>query len=518
MTTTNPKTIIAEFTYGGILPQTHSCSLRDAVRAAGFAGKHQMLNELQQAGLILPDAVKQLAPHWPVTVWQPHGDALIERLRSMVARDFLKSDGEVLIMLDHDLEWQEAREDYEGDLLRVARICAEKRSIVGAAVSKKSKNQGVASMIRAEDMGRELDFGGPGASILDVHYVGSAFTAYHRDVLEAVTARSEIYPGQPMQVVAPGFAPVFATICVPHPYDTRQLLHLSEDWAFCHRAASLGFKTWLDMAPRVYHWGSYRYGVEEDSQQPPPPEFAEQHYNALAKTGATAAAAAPQVTISLLHATRGRKNAAEVWPLWQQRASGACRLEYVLSWDVDDDAGARVSEVAPPGTVFTSGYSRGNVDAYNRAAYASTGDVLVQVHDDVEPPQDWDRLLVQRIGDVSKPVVLRISDGLPPAVNGGRKICTILVGTRAFFKRAGHFYWPGYVSVFCDDDVTEKARKEGVLIDAEEIVFKHNYGGHDKDATTKRSYRPENWALGESMLKMRRAAGFPDAPELWRGK
>jgi hypothetical protein len=87
---------------------------------------------------------------------------------------------------------------------------------------------------------------------------------------------------------------------------------------------------------------------------------------------------------------------------------------------------------------------------------------------------------------------------------------TIAVGTREFFKRLGGLFYPGYVSVFCDDDLSRFALKHGYARTAN-IAFQHRWAGTDRDETQRRSYRPENWHFGEGLLADREAKGFPEA-------
>jgi hypothetical protein len=161
------------------------------------------------------------------------------------------------------------------------------------------------------------------------------------------------------------------------------------------------------------------------------------------------------------------------------------------------------------------GNNRGNVDAYNRAAYASKGDILVQVHDDVTPPKSWDREIVQRIRDPQRPALLLVSDGQPAEVNKKPWLPTVAIVTRKYAERVGGLWYPGYVSISCDDDLGQKAMKDGVVIEAKDLVFQHDWQGKDRDETQKRSYSEENWEQGMTLLEQRNAAGFPDAPELW---
>lgn len=587
-TTGGPKTMVALFCYGGVWPMTMVNTVRDLCGAATIMGIVQHREEARRLGYIPSGRTKAVQP-WEVALTIPHGDALIDRSRSISARDFLKTDAEVLLMVDHDLEWRGAatwlacttcgqpselkdegdpkagwhckehpgvelvERSYEGDLLHLARLCAKTKSIVGAVVSKRTRGEGVACLFKEERM---LHMGQD--ALIEVHYVGAAFTAYHRSVLEAV------YGGQADS--QPGFRPVFLPALVDHPQNPKEKLHLSEDWALCHRASQLGIPSYVTTRPIIKHWGHYPYTVTTDSEPDeskrereeearqahpavprkhvtgetsapigPPPDQRGQLEGLTAEHMTTETVARP-LTISLLHATRGRpKQARKAYDRWMQAASGEFNLEYVLSVDEDDESMPMVGlscekhDGAPmlnwPDTVKTVvGRSRpGPVDAYNRALYASTGDVIVQVHDDIEPPKDWDKQVVEAFGPNTSPngcanvgFLLHVDDGTGDKVNPDKPwLLTILVGTRAWFKQAGFFYHPGYPSVFCDDDVSQMAMKAGAVIEAKHIKFKHAWGGADGDETYRRAYAQENWETGRANYEKRKAAGFPCEPERW---
>jgi hypothetical protein len=205
---------------------------------------------------------------------------------------------------------------------------------------------------------------------------------------------------------------------------------------------------------------------------------------------------------------------------WVEMASGEVTLEYIFSID-DDDPTNRPGTSAPrPSQLFDNVQAqvrigldnRGNVDAYNRAAWVSTGQVLVQVHDDVTPPQDWDLLILDKIQDVTKPALIHVNDGTPPGVNADKKgwLPTIAILTRAFAEKVGGMWNPGYISLFCDDDLGQKAILDGVFMDAPDIMFVHDWQGAERDETQKRSYAQANWEHGERLFLTRKAAGFPD--------
>lgn len=258
-----PSTEVSLFVYGDVVAATHVCLVRDTAFASNVNSICALRSSLEAKGVDLSKVPATVKP-WPISLGSPAQDALIERSRALVAKQFLAepSKPEVLVMLDHDLEWLGPSEGYEGDICHLARRCADTGGIVGGAVSKRVQGQGVAIIWKKEG---EHDLGSN--ELAEVHCVGAAFTAYHRDVLQAVT--------DTMEEVPPGYSPIFDCMVVEHPKMEKrdgsmhppgdQKLALSEDWAFCMRASALGFPVHVALRPIIRHWGLYPYSVRRDA-------------------------------------------------------------------------------------------------------------------------------------------------------------------------------------------------------------------------------------------------------------
>lgn len=495
----DPRITLAVFTYGGLHRATALCLLRDAIEAASVSSIRQFL---LGRGMLCPD----LPPSSDLQIDFPVQDALIDRSRAVVAKRFLEErpESDVLVMVDHDVEWNGSDHEigYEGDLRHIARLALEHSAIVGAAVSKRVKGQGWASMIW--DDGREphsgdVSIGRPG--LIRFHYLGAAFTAYPRCVLQAVS--------DSMEEIPPGFTPIFLPMVVPHPLDKGKALHLSEDWALSHRSALCGFKSYLATMPLTGHWGDYCYRVLGDA-------IPEEHLKNVRAVGSGGDVYSPRATISVLHATRGRPEmAAAAYKTWIDRAAHPDRVEYIFSYD-DDDETARAHDLVSHRHGRMIAVQRDNigcVDAYNYAAYHSTGEILVQAHDDLEPPDGWDVELDRRL-DVGKPQLLHVSDGLHEDVNRDPELVTIAIGTRQLFELVGGLFNSEYASVYCDDDLSSFARAHAEVVDARDLVFPHNWDPR-RDDTATRSYSPERWEDGLRLFHARSIAGFPPRPDSW---
>lgn len=175
--------------------------------------------------------------------------------------------------------------------------------------------------------------------------------------------------------------------------------------------------------------------------------------------------------ISLLHATRGRpKLAAEARRLWLNRAAHPERVEHLFAIDFDDQQSVPLAWYRH---VIQTNPEGASVGAWNLAAAASCGDILVQINDDFEPPMRWDELLEEaftRAEEPGKPAVLRVSDG-----HRTDDLLCIAVMNRARYAQQGYFLHPRFKSVFSDDYHSWSAYRDGIVIDASHIVIQHHH-------------------------------------------
>lgn len=199
--------------------------------------------------------------------------------------------------------------------------------------------------------------------------------------------------------------------------------------------------------------------------------------------------------ISLLHATRGRPTAAiNCKKLWMQRAADPDSIEHIFAIDSDDDASAKLRTHRH----VVSEAGKGCVGAWNLAARASIGQVLVQLSDDWEPPMYWDRIILECIGNVTKPAVLQISDG-----HRQDNLLCMAILTRARYKQQGYLFHPDFTGVYSDNYFSLRAFADGVVIDARDVVFRHNhpfFGAGQMDATYQRQNSEEAYANGKAIF------------------
>lgn len=207
---------------------------------------------------------------------------------------------------------------------------------------------------------------------------------------------------------------------------------------------------------------------------------------------------------SCLHATLGRPTkAAAAMRTWFDRAAHPELVEYIFACDSSDPTAhallddTYLDRLAGKHIEFVVDFGW-SVPAWNAAAAKSTGRILIQAQDDVEPPEKWDVALMDAIlkqagGEgLNIPTVVAVSDGY----RHDRLLCTAIC-SRARYVQQGHFLSPAYMSVYSDGEFTLRAyldAKAGTckLVEARDLIFRHEHCYHNKTVPEDATYRHEN--------------------------
>lgn len=185
------------------------------------------------------------------------GDALVSRARSRSASRFLRSDCEVMLSIDSDIEF---------DPKEALSLC-HKAAVKGAPVGALYMTRNLATQPALLLPDKEVAFI-PGASLEEVPFLSTGFMAVPKQVF-AVLAESLPHchqnwrDGEGRDL---SFWPFYMPYVIPWPGD--EYMYLSEDWAFCQRAKDAGSKMWLDPGVSLKHWGDYAYTKEDLLREP----------------------------------------------------------------------------------------------------------------------------------------------------------------------------------------------------------------------------------------------------------
>lgn len=203
--------------------------------------------------------------------------------------------------------------------------------------------------------------------------------------------------------------------------------------------------------------------------------------------------------ITLIHPSRGRaQKALETYWTWLNRSSGDFEIEHILSYDLSDTEKNKYVEHFFGLTRMLLNDNSCVVEATNIAANKAKGDILVYLSDDFSCPQDWDRLIVDRVKGLDK-FILRVNDGHQPMDNC---VLTIPIMSKSLYGELGYFWNPEYKSMWVDVDLYFTTRK--YMIEAPELLFVHEHpvtGVAQDDETYRRSAL--NWNQGVEIFNRR---------------
>jgi hypothetical protein len=112
-------------------------------------------------------------------MWAPlWNDALIGRSRSIMCTEFLKTDADVMVIIDDDIVFQPE------DFWKIVEGCRETRSIYGGAYVTRSQNAHLTS--RSWPDTSLAFYQTPNRRPVEFQYLATGFFALHRDTLEAM--------------------------------------------------------------------------------------------------------------------------------------------------------------------------------------------------------------------------------------------------------------------------------------------------------------------------------------------
>lgn len=205
--------------------------------------------------------------------------------------------------------------------------------------------------------------------------------------------------------------------------------------------------------------------------------------------------------ISLLHPSRGRpQQAFDTAKKWIDRAG--VEVEHILSIDMSDPAKFDYLNFKWQQVICNE--NKSVVEATNRAAKVSQGDILVYLSDDFDCPEGWGELVLKEFEN--RPLLIKVDDCLQPL---GTMVLTIPIMNRQLYDKLGYFWHPDYMSMFVDEDLFWTTRKMGALKYSEHLKFPHLHpakGLAPDDETYRRSSK--NWDQGKRLFAQRMAQGF----------
>jgi hypothetical protein len=208
--------------------------------------------------------------------------------------------------------------------------------------------------------------------------------------------------------------------------------------------------------------------------------------------------------ISVIHATVRPEQALAVFAHWKAHAITA-DWEYII-----------VCSQGKPRVPISGEYQLvicpepGIVAAYNFGASRSTGDIIMVAADDLYAPQGWDATVALLMGDTTKAKVLAVGDGL----RTDRLLCHPILTRKRYEDQGMVIASPSYAlsdGIYADNEFTERAYADGVMIEARDIVFRHDHPMRhgNTDAVALEHNKDSNYEKGRRIFAQRNPhAGF----------
>ncbi len=157
------------------------------------------------------------------------------------------------------------------------------------------------------------------------------------------------------------------------------------------------------------------------------------------------------------------------------------------------------------------GNSTGKVSAINAdmdKVLALNPEVIVLVSDDMIPVlRGYDDIVAKNMIKYFPDTdgVLHFNDGS----TGQDILITLPVIGQKYFERFGYLYYPGYKSVYCDNEFTDVARLLGKVVYFEQTIIQHEWIGlNSPDALHLYNESPEIYAHDEPLYDERKARNY----------
>jgi hypothetical protein len=206
--------------------------------------------------------------------------------------------------------------------------------------------------------------------------------------------------------------------------------------------------------------------------------------------------------ISLLHPSRGRaeksfKNSS----MWLELAGAPCEL--IVSLDESDP---KLKDYQKLYKGYLLNPNTSVVEATNKAAASSRGDILVYLSDDFVCFPNWGQAVIAEFQRYQGPTLIKVDDCLQ---RFDVPVLTIPIMNRELYNKLGYFWHTGYKSMFVDEHLYWRSKKLHALRMAPHIKFEHRHvsvGKAPDDETYRRS--AANWDQGKALFAQHKAAGF----------
>lgn len=203
--------------------------------------------------------------------------------------------------------------------------------------------------------------------------------------------------------------------------------------------------------------------------------------------------------ISILHPSRSRPE--KSWQTTQKWIGNAgIQCELIVSVDYDDPHFNQYLLLY--GSQLIVNNNRSAVDAINNAAKVATGEILIVVSDDSDCPRNWGQKIIEATRN-KRDWILKVNDGIQ------RWIITMPIMDRVYYSRFGYIYFPEYLHMFCDTELTHVADTLKRTLRRDDIYFPHRHYSVTREKKDEVTLRADaTWNQGKQLYLQRVKQSF----------
>lgn len=139
--------------------------------------------------------------------------------------------------------------------------------------------------------------------------------------------------------------------------------------------------------------------------------------------------------------------------------------------------------------------------------------IVIVGSDDMQPQiSNWDKHIINSVSLVFPGFsagLLHTSDGI-----ANQRCCTLTIMTKNLYNYYGYLYYPKYLSVFCDNQLTQTAQK--IFINnkkcytyLKKCIFRHKWQGNTKKDDVVYKKNQKDWNHDKKVYQYRKKLGFP---------
>jgi len=219
------------------------------------------------------------------------------------------------------------------------------------------------------------------------------------------------------------------------------------------------------------------------------------------------------ISISIIHPSRGRcAMATQTAQKWMQNTKHTNQIEYWFACDSDDTQfDMYQNSIQTMGLRANFSRNKSAIDAINRVAPLTKGNLIVVVSDDFDTFYGWDDFLLNSLSG-KKDYLVKTSDGYM----NNNWLITLPIMDRFYYNRFGYIYHPEYKHMFCDTEMTCVGNMLGKVVDLQNpsAIFQHNHysiGKMNKDEINVKN--DSTWNQGKELFLSRHDMNFGLKPE-----